>query len=549
MQCSKCQTEIPERAKFCPECGAKQTTCASCGAVLPTPSRFCLECGAKQEEQARTPVIAGRGSLTPDGVAEITHTIDRATKTGEFDRAAIMKDTAIIRAVNTPAANEDDFATFIDNANQFLTKLGAPEQVWTGIDIELTEDELERVKEIETKVADGEERFGEEHIDPAVHLRLGSSAFFNHDFLRASAHWEMALAVAEAREDRERMGWAHSQVGDAMKAKGGDPDEVLAHYQQAMAICEELGDRQGLIANLNRIGAIHEDRGDPAQGLEDYERALGIAEEVGDRRQEAKSLCSIGVNYYTHRDESEQAIEYYQRALAIGEELGYRREMATCLNGIGLIHDDDGEPARALEYYERALTAGEELGDKREMSASLSNIGTIYRQRDEPKKAREYYQRALTVDEELGDKRGMATDLNNLGVVSDAAGNPDQALEYYERALVISEELGDQRDISTRLNNIGVIYFYSGELDNANRSLTKCVEIEKAIGDLSEMTVKNIRALATAFYNRGMGFVNKRGDHAAAIPFFEKCLAIESTVGDDTSDTEEILATCRQQGE
>ncbi len=49
--CSACGAAIPASAKFCPECGAKQSTasfCTSCGKEIAAGSKFCPECGAKQ---------------------------------------------------------------------------------------------------------------------------------------------------------------------------------------------------------------------------------------------------------------------------------------------------------------------------------------------------------------------------------------------------------------------------------------------------------------------------------------------------------------------
>ena len=49
--CSACGARIAAGAKFCPECGAKQTSsafCTSCGKEIPAGTKFCPECGAKQ---------------------------------------------------------------------------------------------------------------------------------------------------------------------------------------------------------------------------------------------------------------------------------------------------------------------------------------------------------------------------------------------------------------------------------------------------------------------------------------------------------------------
>ncbi|MGA9140622.1 MAG: SPFH domain-containing protein [Methanocella sp.] len=48
--CSKCNANVPDGAKFCPSCGAKQEAaafCPNCGAKLPPGAKFCPSCGQK----------------------------------------------------------------------------------------------------------------------------------------------------------------------------------------------------------------------------------------------------------------------------------------------------------------------------------------------------------------------------------------------------------------------------------------------------------------------------------------------------------------------
>jgi class 3 adenylate cyclase/tetratricopeptide (TPR) repeat protein len=46
MKCPKCQTDLPDGAKFCKECGQKiEIVCPECAKSVPPDSKFCLECG------------------------------------------------------------------------------------------------------------------------------------------------------------------------------------------------------------------------------------------------------------------------------------------------------------------------------------------------------------------------------------------------------------------------------------------------------------------------------------------------------------------------
>lgn len=52
--CIKCGVEIPEKAKHCPECGAKQgLTCPKCGESVSARAKFCANCGEKLGPQEK----------------------------------------------------------------------------------------------------------------------------------------------------------------------------------------------------------------------------------------------------------------------------------------------------------------------------------------------------------------------------------------------------------------------------------------------------------------------------------------------------------------
>jgi class 3 adenylate cyclase/tetratricopeptide (TPR) repeat protein len=87
MQCSRCQHENPQHAKFCLECGGRLAlTCAKCRAELPGSAKFCLECGTPvgPEPQARSPQ-----SYTPKHLAERILT-SKAALEGERKQVTVL---------------------------------------------------------------------------------------------------------------------------------------------------------------------------------------------------------------------------------------------------------------------------------------------------------------------------------------------------------------------------------------------------------------------------------------------------------------------------
>ena len=73
MECPKCQTNLPDGAKFCKECGQKiEKACPECGKSVPPDSKFCLECGCDLRKPRELPTLDFRQpkTYTPKHLAD-----------------------------------------------------------------------------------------------------------------------------------------------------------------------------------------------------------------------------------------------------------------------------------------------------------------------------------------------------------------------------------------------------------------------------------------------------------------------------------------------
>lgn len=66
MDCPACGHASPDRASFCPECGAALALrCGSCGGELTPAAKFCAECGAKTARRVPAGSTASASDRTP----------------------------------------------------------------------------------------------------------------------------------------------------------------------------------------------------------------------------------------------------------------------------------------------------------------------------------------------------------------------------------------------------------------------------------------------------------------------------------------------------
>jgi tetratricopeptide (TPR) repeat protein len=284
------------------------------------------------------------------------------------------------------------------------------------------------------------------------------------------------------------LGLAYSALGQMEKA--------IEHYEQALVIAREIGDRRGEGADLGNLGNAYRALGQVDKASEYYEQALVIFCDIGDRRGEGNGLGNLGLAYY-QLGQVEKAIEYYEQALVIAREIGDRRGEGNGLGNIGLAYRDLGQVDKAIEYNKQALVIAREIGDRRNEGNWLGNIGSAYYQLGQVEKAIEHYEQALVIAREIGDRRGEGNGLGNIGLAYYQLGQVDKAIEHYEQALVIAREIGDYRGEGNWLGNIGSAYYQLGQVDKAIEYYKQALIIGKEIKDprIIDFCEKNLESI------------------------------------------------------
>lgn len=129
MYCPRCQTDNPDKARFCLNCGlALERRCANCQTELPPGARFCMACGQPVLEQ--TPVDADRLSrLTAAVPVTLVRKMHTASTTmavpspGSFGEKRTV--TALIVDVvgSTSLAEQLDLDTWLETINNAFDRI------------------------------------------------------------------------------------------------------------------------------------------------------------------------------------------------------------------------------------------------------------------------------------------------------------------------------------------------------------------------------------------------------------------------------------------
>jgi len=242
----------------------------------------------------------------------------------------------------------------------------------------------------------------------------------------------------------------------------------LQHYQRSLDLLNDLGYPGA--STIGNMGNIYLSMGDAAQALDHFQRALALHRENGDRSRAAVATESIGI-VYAETSQYALALQYYHQALAEHTELGNRNSMATAYGNIGIVYSQMGDFPAALEQLHNALPLHEEANDLIGVARVTSNIGNVYSAAGNYALALEHFQTALAVNEKLGYRHGVASTITSIGGVHNASGNVELALEHYRRAAALRSELGDVRGLAWISGRIMLALLDVGSLADAEAML------------------------------------------------------------------------------
>ena len=173
---------------------------------------------------------------------------------------------------------------------------------------------------------------------------------------------------------------------------------------------------------------------------EHYEKALAISSEIGDRKGETADYINLGTKFLS-RGEYEEAKENFDKALAITVEIGYRAGEASCYGNLGYLFQSLGEYDKAKQYYLKGLVIRKEIGDRAGEVTDYLNLGSLFHFIGEPVVAEGYLKKALSISQDIGNLDKEFACLCTLTTVKITQEKIQGAFEYLVLSMEKSERL------------------------------------------------------------------------------------------------------------
>jgi tetratricopeptide (TPR) repeat protein len=146
---------------------------------------------------------------------------------------------------------------------------------------------------------------------------------------------------------------------------GSGADVAKAHYRQALAIHERLGERSNTGRVLGNIAGLLHEEGRLAEAEEMMERSLAIHREAGNRRSAGIVLGNLA-RLHADQGHLEEAWQLFGQALEADAAVGERRVIGHVLTQMAALARRTGDLARgsqlAAEAHDALLDVGDDVG-------------------------------------------------------------------------------------------------------------------------------------------------------------------------------------------
>lgn len=246
-----------------------------------------------------------------------------------------------------------------------------------------------------------------------------------------------ALAIAHASlGDFERADGCYAESGNIAQAAGDQASLALSllgrvatsmqlrrtglmqvYLDQALAIYQQLGDKQGVANVWLQRSVFAESRMDYLKAQEYAQQALTIHREIDDRDGMGYDLMVLG-RAFMHQSELDQAHTYMQEALMYARQSGSLRFVVQALCNLALIHIEQGgeKIVHARDYLTEAQTLAENSGDQPNLAWVYDLWGVLSLKMGHTADSFSYFITALKL------ARRIKSDYKMLDILSDMAG-------------------------------------------------------------------------------------------------------------------------------
>jgi DNA-binding SARP family transcriptional activator len=204
-------------------------------------------------------------------------------------------------------------------------------------------------------------RLGDQHAQALAHSGIANAQIPAGDLTDALSHLTIALRLREESGDVTGQARVHLYIGLALESQGRYRD-ALASSRQALRLALASGaqEKPAVADALNHVGWDLAKLGCYQQALSYSRRAVALSQQLDNRQLLPHALDSLAYVYW-HLGRLAEAVGCYRRAVELFGETGERYRMARSLGCAGDAHHSDANLSAARQAWTQALAILDEL--------------------------------------------------------------------------------------------------------------------------------------------------------------------------------------------
>ena len=214
----------------------------------------------------------------------------------------------------------------------------------------------------------------------------------------AGAVAAFASAEKTARDAFEQM-LAITFLARASQA-AGKADEALGHYDRSLKIAEQLGQKQGIMVNLNESGQLLQTKGDYQAALERFQRAYPNAANDNERADCNQLIASA----YSQLHDYDKAIEYQLKSMLMQQRSGDPDHYLNAKLELAAIAVAAKDFPRAQKELDESLKISQSAGSEYWRARTMLYQARLEKARGNTEQAKNILQDALAISIKIGAK-------------------------------------------------------------------------------------------------------------------------------------------------
>ncbi len=155
-----------------------------------------------------------------------------------------------------------------------------------------------------------------------------------------------------------------------------DYGRATALGEKGLALCRELGAKEGITRFLFHLGMVALRQGDYGRATTLFEESLTLGRELGDKWAIGVALVFLGV-VAGARGDYERAAAIYTESLALSRQVGDKWLIALPLRGLAIVAFRRGAHRQALAYYKESLDLNRQIRDIVVTESNLEGLAEV----------------------------------------------------------------------------------------------------------------------------------------------------------------------------